>query len=189
MISLNNLDDRYKNHVALFKDYDSIKILDFAEPGTSMRSIRFIFNEDNYELIISGDLGHLIARNDSNMVYSKFRSDFTNSPGYFASKVKYCEYPIYEYNKEAAKADLKYYLIQIGYAEEDESKLSNTIDDILSDFDTDTGITDRGYNVLNDIDNCAYEYYTKIGRISSGQLEFYLALFKLAQSRLQQAAA
>jgi len=187
MIDLNHLAERYKNHVALFKDYDSIKILDFAEPGTSMKSIRFIFNEDNYELIISGDLGHLIARNDSNMVYSKFRSDFTNSPGYFAGKVKYCEYPIYEYNKEAAEADLKYYLIQKGYAEEDEPKLFDTIDNTLCDFDTDPGITDRGYNVLNDIDNCAFEYATKIGRVSSGQLEFYLALFKLAQSKLPDA--
>ena len=95
----------FKNHKAQFTDYGNIKILDFKEPGIFEYRIRFLFEEDYCRLHISGDLGELIATNYHNMIYEKF-SDFTNSIGYFESKIDCHNRPIYVYDQDKAREEL-----------------------------------------------------------------------------------
>lgn len=194
MIDIEKQKKRFKDHVAKFTDYGNIKILDFQRPGCNEYRIRFLFEEDFYRLHISGDLGHLTASNYRNMNYKDFGPDFCKNPYYFEEKIDCHERPIYEYDEDKARKDIKEMLEEyelslpdryyIGTDDDDEA-FEDFIDDVLEDFDDDKGMSQEGYRVLSDVDNNAWEYATKIGRERTGIIELYLLAFSLAQEDLK----
>jgi len=193
MINLVNKEELFKNHVAKFTDYGNIKILDFQRPGSSEYRIRFMFEEDFYRLHISGDLGELTACNYVNMTYEGMK-DFVNNPYYFEEKIRSHERPIYVYDKDKARKDIKemfeedefdlpskYY---IG-TDDDAEAFEDFIDNVLEDFDDDKGISPEGYRALSEIDNNAWEYASRIGKERTGIIELYMLAFRLAQEDLK----
>ena len=191
MLSREWLEERFKNHIATFTDYGNIKILDFAEPGTSNWQIRFLFEEDHYRLHISGDLGELTAFNYNNMTYEDF-GDFVHNPGYFESKIKCHSRQLYEYDEDKAKRDLLEYLAE--YEWEKELKYTNDtleevrdyeIDCILEDLNPYTGLGSKAYDRLSEIDGDCFEWISEIGKEDSGVLDIYLTAFELAQKQLE----
>lgn len=194
MIDLEYQATRFKDHVAKFTDYGNIKILDFQRPGSNEYRIRFLFEEDFYRLHISGDLGELTASNFKNMNYRDFGFDFSKNPYYFEEKIDCHERPIYVYDEDKARKDIKelfeenelslpsrYYY----ETEYDAEALEEFIDDVLKDFDDDKGMSPEGYRVLSEVDSDAWEYASRIGKERTGIIELYLLAFRLAQEDLE----
>lgn len=194
MIDIEEQKKRFKDHVAKFTDYGNIKILDFQRPGSSEYRIRFLFQEDFYRLHISGDLGELTASNFNNMNYEDFGPDFSKNPGYFEQKIDCHERPIYEYDEDKARKDIKEKLEEYELSLPDRyyfgtdnflEAFEDFVDEVLEDFDDDKGISPEGYRVLSDVDDDAWEYVKEIGRERTGIIELYLLAFRLAQEDLK----
>ena len=194
MIDIEEQKKRFKDHVAKFTDYGNIKILDFQRPGYSEYRIRFLFQEDFYRLHISGDLGELTPSNYRNMNYKDFGPDFGKNPYYFEEKIDCHERPIYEYDEDKARKELKEMLEEYELSlpsryyfgtDDDDEAFADFIDEVLEDFDDDKGISQEGYRVLSEVDNNAWEYAAKIGREPTGIIELYLLAFRLAQEDLK----
>ena len=183
---------QFSEHVATFTDYGNIKILDFKNPGSSHYRIRFMFEEDFYRLHISGDLGDLIASNYKNMNYEDFASDFVNNPYYFEEKIDCHSRPLYEFDEEVARNKLTEMAREydwIDVPEDDEEyqlELDDLLDEILTDFNDDTGISLEGYRRLNRLDEDAFEYAGRLGKNPTGIIELYMLAFKLAQEQLKE---
>lgn len=185
--------ENFKKHIATFTDYGNIKILDFANPNSSLYRIRFLFEEDYCRLHISGDLGELIATNYYNMTFDKF-TDFVNNTGYFEEKINCHSRQIYWYDEEAARKELKEHIEKYGlldYAdkyiwESDEEKLEDTLDDILSGFSDTSGISSNGYEILSELDSDAWEWAYDLGKKETGILDLYMLAFKLAMKQLKE---
>ena len=191
MINLVNKEELFKNHVAKFTDYGNIKILDFQKPGHCEYRIRFIFEEDHYRLHISGDLGELTAYNFTNMRYDTF-SDFTDNPGYFEQKIQSHSRDLYEYDEDKAREELKkcceeqeWELDNESWCETREEAIEEKIDDILEDFDDRRGLSSKGYEILSEMDQDAWEYASSLGKERTGIIELYLLAFRLAQEDLK----
>ena len=189
MIDLEKQKEHFKNHIATFIDCDTIKILDFKNPNTSHYRIRFMFEEDYCRLHISGDLGELIATNYNNMTWDGF-SDFVHNTGYFEGKINTHSRPLYSYDYELAKKELEERLENYDFTPEydfetEDELREEKIEDILEDFSYEDGISQRGYEVLNEIDADCWEYVEHIGRERTGILELYMLAFELAKEQLQ----
>lgn len=191
-MNLDNQKKCFKNHVATFTDYGNIKILDFKNPDSSSYRIRFLFEEDYCRLHISGDLGELIATNYNNMTYDKF-SDFVNNVDYFKEKIDCCSRDIYRYNEDAAKQQLiemgnnhAWLLSSTDYEWEDDEddRLNDIVNDILCDFDTNNGISNRGYVSLCELESDAFEFVSDLGKEETGILDLYMLAFKLAKQQI-----
>ena len=198
MIDIEEQKKRFKDHVAKFTDYGNIKILDFQRPGSNKYRIRFLFQEDFCRLHISGDLGELTATNYRNMNYEDFGPDFCKNPYYFEEKIDCHERPIYEYDEDKARKDIKEMLEEYGNSlperyyfgnDTEDEAFEEFIDDVLEDFDDDNGMSHEGYRVLCEVDDNAWEYAAKIGREPTGIIDLYLLAFRLAQEDLKRQEA
>lgn len=190
MLDLESQKERFKDHIATFTDYGNIKILDFKKPDSGEYRIRFMFEEDYCRLHITGDLGDLIASNYSNMTYDKF-SNFVNNAGYFEEKIDCMSRSVYFYDRDKAVADLKKLieehliadeLMEITYNKD----IEYAIDDVLENFDENRGISEKGYEIMDDLITDFWEEARYIGRDRTGIIELYLLAFKLATQQLQQ---
>lgn len=180
MIDLERQRENFKNHIAKFTDYGNIKILDFKAPDTSHYRIRFLFEEDYCKLHISGDLGELIATNYNNMTYKGFK-DFVHNTGYFEEKINCSSRKIYSYDENKAEQDLLELIEEYGSEEE---SINNVIDEILSDFNDDTGIGSKGYDIASEYISDFWESVGHIGREKTGILNLYMLAFELATKQL-----
>lgn len=176
----------FENHVATFTDYGNIKVLDFKAPDTNIYRIRFLFEEDYCRLHISGDLGELIAANFDNMTFDKF-SDYVNNINYFTEKILCHSRPIFKYDIEKAKEQLKELAEKndwSGYLCVGSDELDTVMDDILMGFNDEKGIGDKGYDSLVELEEDAYEIVKNIGREETDILDIYMLAFKLAKKQL-----
>ncbi len=176
----------FENHVVTFTDYGNIKVLDFKAPDTNIYRIRFLFEEDYCRLHISGDLGELIAANFDNMTFDKF-SDYVNNIDYFKEKILCHSRPIYNYDMEKAKEQLKELAEKndwLGYLCVDSDELDTVMDDILIGFNDEKGIGDKGYDSLVELEEDAYKFVKSIGREETDILDIYMLAFKLAKKQL-----
>lgn len=194
MIDIEEQKKRFKDHVAKFTDYGNIKILDFQRPGRSEYRIRFLFQEDFYRLHISGDLGELTASNFENMNYRDFGFDFSKNPYYFEEKIDCHERPIYEYDEDKARKDIKEFFEEYELSipdryyfgtDDDAEAFEEFVEDVLQDFDDDKGISQEGYRVLSETYDDAWEVAASIGRERTGIIDLYLLAFRLAQEDLE----
>lgn len=194
-INLETQKEKFKNHIAKFTDLGNIKILDFANPNSSAYRIRFMFEEDYYRLHITGDLGDLIASNYCNMCYDKF-SDFIRDPDYFEGKVDTHDRPFYYYDEDLAREQLEQYIKSndlaekiragISYIDTNEDDLiTDFINDVMYDFDYNSGIGAKGYSTLTDYVTDAWELQDYFGKKSTGIIDLYMLAFKLAQENLE----
>lgn len=184
--------ENFKNHIATFTDYGNIKILDFKNPKSYDYRIRFLFEEDYCRLHISGDLGELIASNYNNMTFEKF-SDFVNNVGYFEQKIDCHNRSIYTYDEDLAREallemaknhDWLLFSDKYSYEDDDEKRLNNIIDDILYDFDENTGIGRKWYDELSNLEDDLFEFVYNLGKKKTGILEIYMLAFKLAKEQI-----
>jgi hypothetical protein len=186
MLDLERVKENFKEHIATFTDYGTIKILDFKRPDSSHYRIRFLFEEDYCRLHISGDLGSLVATNYNNMTYEGF-NDYVHNTGYFKEKIDCIERAIYYYDDDLARKELKERLEEYGFEPEFEFEtMDDKIDEIMWDFSDANGIGSKGYDVLTEIDPDCWEYISTIGRESTGILEVYMLAFELAQKQLEE---
>lgn len=194
MIDIEEQKKRFKDHVAKFTDYGNIKILDFQRPGSSEYRIRFLFQEDFYRLHISGALGELTASNFNNMNYEDFGPDFSKNPYYFEEKIDCHERPIYVYDEDKARKDIKEFLEEYELSlpnryyigtDDDAEAFEEFVEEVLEDFDDDKGISQEGYRVLSGTVDDAWEVAASIGRERTGIIELYLLAFRLAQEDLE----
>lgn len=192
MTDLERQRENFKNHIATFTDYGNIKILDFKAPDTSDYRIRFLFEEDYCRLHISGDLGELIATNYNNMTYDGFKA-FTHNTGYFEEKIDCLSRKIYSYDENKAKQDLLKLIEDYDLKEElgqayiwksEEESMNDVIDEILSDFNYDTGIGTKGCDSASEHIIDFWEDAEYIGREETGILDLYMLAFELATEQL-----
>lgn len=198
MINLEVQKKKFNNHIAKLSDYGNIKILDFKGPDSSYYRIRFLFEEDYCRLHISGDLGELIATSYNNMTFEKF-SDFSNNVGYFEEKIDCHSRPIYTFDSDDAKEDLKklfeeYDLYDFILAdkldfESDEDRINEVIEDILEDYSETTGIGSKGYDVLSEFLDEPWEHTQELGKRETGILDLYMLAFRLAMEQLKEGGA
>ena len=184
----------FKDHKATFTDLGNIKILDFKKPNSSHYRIRFLFEEDFYRLHISGDLGELIAANYCNMCWDKFE-DFTDNIGYFDEKIICHNRPIFAYDYETAKADVMKYIKEYDLYDEaiddqdefmsEEDIVEEFLEDVFDDFTEERGIGHYGYEKLSEIDPDICEVIDDFGKRSTGILDLYMLVFKLAKEQLE----
>lgn len=184
----------FANHVATFKDYGDIKILDFQKPRSGEYRIRFLFEEQFCRMHISGDLGHLIATNYSNMRYDKFAEDFANNVGYFEGKIECHDRPLYHYDEDKARVQLAEWLEDQGIGENEIYEkfccpVDEFIDDIIERLDYHKGLSDAAINDICSIaedDYDAYHLASGLGKEPSGILDLYMLAFRLAQKQLKE---
>lgn len=86
----------FKNHKATLQDLGEIKILDFKKTKSETWHIRYLFDESQYTLHISGTAGSLVAKNYSNMTLDKFH-EFTSSDVYYFIEKVVCHSKPFEY--------------------------------------------------------------------------------------------
>ena len=172
---------RFKNHIAKYKDYGNIKIIDFKNPKDSTYRIRFLFEEDFFRLHISGDLGELIAVNFKNMCFDKFE-DFLKDIDYFKTKIVCCNRPLYFYNKEKAKNDLEEYFEDFYWDEIKDEKIEELVDEL----DEEKGWSETAYNILYSFDYELAGELEEIGKEESGIIELYMLAYNLAIKQLKE---
>jgi hypothetical protein len=180
MINLETAAEHFKDHVATFKDYGDIKILDFKRPESQHYHIRFTFDESCGYMHIDGDLGFLTAVRSSGMTYKSFTA-YVNSPSYFEEKVVCHNRPFYEYDEDLARKELKEWIGEQEYPE----KIEEAIDEIMEGFDDETGISQDGWDKMTDIDPDAWEIIRDIGKKRTGIVELYLLAFSLAKAQIE----
>lgn len=185
--------ENFKNHIAKLTDYGNVKILDFKNPESSNYRIRFLFEEDYYRLHISGDLGELIATNYKNMCYEGFK-DFVRNTGYFEEKIDCHSRRIYEFDEDKAREELeemaddnRWLLISddYDYLDTEEERIDSIIDDILDNFSESEGISQSGYEKLEEFEDDAWEFAYDLGKKPTGILDLYMLAFELAQEQLK----
>lgn len=130
----------------------------------------------------------MIALNYINMCYEGF-SDYAHNTSYFEEKVHCHDRPFYEFSYEEAKKELHerlkdYDVTSENFWQTDEEYQEEIIDEILKDFDSDTGVGSKGYAILSEIDRDCWEYIDNIGKVKTGILELYMLAFELAQEQL-----
>jgi hypothetical protein len=179
MINLETAAEHFKDHVATFKDYGDIKILDFKRPESRCYHIRFTFDESQGYVHIDGDLGFLTAVQRGSMTYDNFSS--YSSPEYFEEKVQCHSRPFYEYDEDLARKELKEWIGEQEYPE----KIEEAIDEIMEGFDDETGISQDGWDKMTDIDPDAWEIIRDIGKKRTGIVELYLLAFSLAKAQIE----
>ena len=185
MINLEMQKKHFEKHVAKFTNLGSIKILDFAEPDNCCYRIRFLFDESQYKLHISGDLGDLTATNYKNMTYECF-GDFVHNPSYFLRKVDCHSRRVWEFNDRKAYNDLKEHFQKYEIeCPEDYDSVDECIQNILDDFSDEGGISEYGYHILHEIDSDCWEWCCDLGKESTGIIETYLLAFELATEQLK----
>lgn len=176
----------FSKHIAKFTDLGTIKILDFAEPNNCCYRIRFLFDEDSYCLHITGDLGELTATNYKNMTYECF-GDFVHNPPYFISKVDCHSRDLFEYDEDSAYKEIEEHIKEYELKlPEDYENTHDFICDVLEDFSDRRGLSEKGYDVLSEIDSDCWEYASSLGKRSTGIVEVYLIAFELATEQLKQ---
>jgi hypothetical protein len=180
MINLETAAEHFKDHVATFKDYGDIKILDFKKPESQHYHIRFTFDESCGYCHIDGDLGFLTAVRRGGMTYEGFTA-YVNSPQYFEEKVACHNRPFYEYDEDLARKELKEWIGDQDYPE----KIEEAIDEIMEGFDDETGISQDGWDKMTDIDPDAWEIIRDIGKKRTGIVELYLLAFSLAKAQIE----
>ena len=196
MIDLERQKNNFKDHAAIFTDYGNIKILDFKKPNSNHYRIRFLFEEDYCRLHISGDLGELIAVNYNNMTYDRF-SDFVNDVDYFRSKIVCHSRALDYYDEDKAREEIVEYLKEhelykyvienyYFYNGSDDEKATYFLDDVMEDFDDESGIGSKGYEILCGIYSSIWEYIYDFGKEETGILDLYMLAFKLAQKQLKE---
>lgn len=191
---------RFANHKATLMDYGDVKILDFKDPDCNTFHVRFLFDESQYTLHITGDLGYLTAVNRSNMTYEGFWA-FLNSPCYFEEKVIDHSRPFYEYHEDKAYKEL----LELISTQENAGQIATLLSDRMDSWADDTwskadvaneilaiGFDDNGLSgevvsILEDVLGSDISSLYRIGRESTGILQVYLAAFELAVSKLQTA--
>lgn len=177
----------FKDHKATFQDFGNIKILDFKKPYSREGRVRFIFEEENYRVYISGDYGELVAWNATNMTFQGF-AGFVHDPGYFMEKVLCHSRPFFTWDEDKAREELmerleeKLDIWESLYREEPE----DTVSDILSDFSDESGIGPHGLDKLAEIDNDYWEYAEEIGKEETVFPELYLMAYDLATKQLDE---
>lgn len=194
MIDIERQKKNFRNHIATLTDYGNVKILDFKNPESSNYRIRFLFEEDYYRLHISGDLGELIATNYKNMCYEGFK-DFVHNTGYFEEKIDCHSRRIYEFDEDKAREELEemaednsWLLISddYDYLDTEEERIESIIDDILDDFSESEGISQSGYEKLEEFEDDAWEFAYDLGKEPTGILELYMLAFEMAQEQLKE---
>lgn len=197
MIDLEKQKKNFRNHIATLTDYGNVKILDFKNPESSNYRIRFLFEEDFYRLHISGDLGELIATNYKNMCYEGFE-DFVHNTGYFEEKIDCHSRRIYEFDEDKAREELKemaydnsWLLIadDYDYLDTEEERIDSIIDDILDNFSESEGISQSGYEKLEEFEDDAWEFAYDLGKETTGILGLYMLAFEMAQEQLKEKGA
>ena len=188
MIDLKHAEERFKDHVAILRQFDTISVLDFKRPGSNEYRIRFLFENDYCRLHISGDLGELSAVNYNNMVIGKFYKGFVFDPGYFEGKVTSHARALYSWDEDDAREDLRQILAE--RLEEDYESVEETIDELLEDFADPGGLATGNSavrDILYDIDSNWWEWAGGVGKRRTGIIELYLLAFRLAWEQLEAA--
>lgn len=200
MFDQNYVKECFKNHKATVKYYDNITVLDFKNPNSNEYRIRFLFENDYYRLHISGDLGELTATNYHNMTYEKF-NDFVRDVGYFETKIDCHSRLIRFYSEESIRNDVIALFSETGSVEEfienykmcnyelsdydDAIVLNKFFDELLYDYSTEQGLTDRARKLLAVYLTDETDAWSEnIGKRTTGILEWYLTAFQLAQEQL-----
>ena len=190
IMNLEELKEDFKNYKAKFTDCENIKILDFINPNSYKNKIRFLFDENDYKLCISGSFGNLMATDYNNMTYKKF-DNFVNDIEYFEKKIDCCSRDLYEYDECYAREDLKRILEENDLLDEvlnsysGSNKLESFYNDVFSDFSCDTGIGDYGIDVLSRFFNNLWDFVDNIGKRSTGILDLYILAFKMAKQQIK----
>jgi hypothetical protein len=191
MINLETAAEHFKDHVATFKDYGDIKILDFKKPESQSYHIRFTFDESCGYCHIDGDLGFLTAVRRGGMTYEGFTA-YVNSPSYFEEKVVCHNRPFYEYDYDDARKEIKEYLKENNYDpettfdfEDKEELFDEKLDIIMTDFDDERGLSPEGWNELCEIVQDAWEVAGDFGKKRIGIVELYLLAFSLAKAQIE----
>ena len=186
-----------KDHVASCIDLGIVQIIDLKRPGhVHEESIRYLFDNEECRLTISGDYGNVIVWNGyghSNINVNDIHCYF-DYPDYFVEKIRANEEgKLYRYEEELAKLQLDEALFYV-----DDSDLINAayldgnketfINDLMYEFTCYDGFQHIGSSIYSDVldrlDEGLISEMIDMGKVFSRRIYFYLEGLKIAMKQL-----
>lgn len=192
----NHAHEMFKDHVATMKDYGDIIVIDWKnKDGGHNNFIRYLFEQDECRLNISGDQGCISIWNGyrGSNVCLEHMQDFLEDAGYFVSKIQSHEdHGVYDYDECIARAELEEM-----YAGEDDDDFANShyfstkakyINAIMGEYNSYDGLKYIDQGILEGIEEFDPDYYEwlyDIGKVISCRIFFYLEGLKMAMQQLK----
>lgn len=181
--------EQLKDHVAKLMDYGNIKVLDFRNPESDEKYIRFLFEEDFYKVHISCYLGEISAICYP-MTFETF-SDYSNDVEKFEKYIVSSSCNAFYYDELKAREDLKNIFKENLDAatklvcEGSYESLDDAIEDILLDFSSQRGLGDNGVGIIARYMHSIWEKFEEIGVKTTNIAEILLTAFNLATEQLK----
>lgn len=181
---------RFSEHVATYKDYGELAVLNWQKLGRKEYSIRYVFDKVGNTLSIAGDLGEAVLSPTCKCDLENCARSFRNSIDYFAEKI-YASSDMYVYDEAETRAGLRERLLHDDMDDDEKKDREDLIDEIMRDFDRWQGIRtldDDTSNQLTNIDPDVFEFIGSLGQ--HYHLRVYLWMFGLqfAWEQLQREA-
>lgn len=181
---------RFSEHVATYKDYGELAVLNWQKPGRKEYSIRYIFDKAGNTLSIAGDLGEAVLYPTCKCDLANCARSFRDSIDYFAEKIRTSS-NMYVYDEVEARAGLRERLLHDDMDDDEKEDREDLIDEIMRDFDRWQGVRtldDDTSNQLTNIDPDVFEFIGSLGQ--HYHLRVYLWMFGLqfAWEQLQREA-
>lgn len=177
--------EKFKNHVAAYRDLGEVAILDWAKPRTSDNAVRIVFDKLGHTINVSGDLGWAVicptCRCDLESAALSFRD-----VGYFAEKIKTSSH-MYVYDVEAAKDELTARLLPESLPFEQRPLRVVLCKSILDQLGPDgKGPLDLiTSDLLKSIDKNAYAWIGTVGKQYSSRVYFWMYTIQMAWEQIK----
>lgn len=185
---------RFADFVPVFKQLDGIQTLEWRhKSGTSDHYVKYVFDEEDWNVYISGDLGAAVISLTEKATLQTL-SKYIRMIHYFIEKIE-CSTDLYNWDEDAAKVELRETIS--GYIdledldgeelEEEQEKIYELLDDLIECVDRFDGwrLSDDLDGRLSEYDPDYYEWLYNIGKFINPRVIFWLVGMEMAYKILE----
>ena len=182
---------RFSEHVATYKDYGELAVLNWQKLGRKEYSIRYVFDKVGNTLSIAGDLGEAVLYPTCKCDLANCARSFRDSIDYFAEKIRTSS-NMYVYDEVEARAGLRERLLHDDMDDDEKEDREDLIDEIMRDFDRWQGVRtldDDTSNQLTNIDPDVFEFIGSLGQHYHLRVYLWMLGLQFAWRQLQEKEA
>lgn len=186
---------QFKDFVPVFKQLEGIQTLEWRhKSGTSNYYVKYVFDEEDWNVYISGDLGSAVISLTEKATLQTL-SKYIRMPGYFIEKIE-CSTDLYNYDIDTAREELKETLS--GYIdpddfdedelEEEQDKLAELLDELMECVDQFDGwrLSDNLDRKLSEHDPDYFEWLYNVGKYINPRVILWLVGMEMAYDALEE---